>query len=337
MDLVSLNSHNQRQPPSDSHSSQDYNNTLESSVGTENKATMSINCTHTGLKDLLAASSHTAPHNTDDSNVVQSTHDYEARSVSLFQELMHIGQMMDMRDITAHARLSHTVFHRIVSMHDHEVIGLPDNQKRKPMILDLLGNIFNALQESDSNLQLINRVIACRKHAVSLTADNDPIKSPRLFYLGESLLNRMAIQNTVMDLDWAIECLTHARRLFQADYVYVPRINIVGMLARAHAHRYQETAQLSDLNLAIEYQIEIISLAEDRHPHKPAFLRQLGVFYQERFDSSNVLTDISHAVEYHIQALLQLNSRHKDCAEYFGDLGISFRRRFEGTRGSGRI
>lgn len=92
---------------------------------------------------------------------------------------------------------------------------------------------------------------------------------------------------------------------------------------------FERQGRREDLDQAVAYQVQAVSLTSMDHEDYPIWLDELGVSLQLRFRHFEDLSDITSAVEHHEQAVALTPDAHRDQPKRVKNLGNSLQSRFE--------
>ncbi|CAE6431658.1 unnamed protein product [Rhizoctonia solani] len=99
--------------------------------------------------------------------------------------------------------------------------------------------------------------------------------------------------------------------------------------AQAYMDRFESSNDPDDINIAIDYYIQAISLASDAHPSKPDWYLELGNTYYYKFQRLGQGEDINKAIDWQRKATLLTPNGHPSQSTGFYDLGVSYNDRYE--------
>ncbi|KAG8753409.1 hypothetical protein FRC11_007449, partial [Ceratobasidium sp. 423] len=102
------------------------------------------------------------------------------------------------------------------------------------------------------------------------------------------------------------------------------RCHVFNKLGQSYATRFRGLAELPDLEQAISYFAEAVSLTSEGQVDKAEFLTDLGISYSTRFGRLGNLEDLQKAIECHVEALSLIPDDHMDRARLLCNLGNSY-------------
>ncbi|KAG8709423.1 hypothetical protein FRC09_000681 [Ceratobasidium sp. 395] len=103
---------------------------------------------------------------------------------------------------------------------------------------------------------------------------------------------------------------------------------VLGHQANDLLMRFERLGNLTDLDLAIQYQTQAVSLTPNTHGTTGILLNELGIMLGHRFARLGNLADLTDAIEHQQRALSLLPQGHTEQAKTLNALGLSRRRRY---------
>ncbi|KAG8697703.1 hypothetical protein FRC09_007691, partial [Ceratobasidium sp. 395] len=103
-----------------------------------------------------------------------------------------------------------------------------------------------------------------------------------------------------------------------------------------HLRRFESQGASEDLDLAVNYLCEAVSLSSEAHLHTPVHLSNLavqlsnlGTVYHSRFELQGDPEDLKMAIDHELRAASLTSERHAHRPMILNNLGISYHKRFE--------
>ncbi|KAG8707101.1 hypothetical protein FRC08_000690 [Ceratobasidium sp. 394] len=195
-----------------------------------------------------------------------------------------------------------------------------------------MGGLVGAGQESQPSTRSRED-----KGSTSLPEDDSEYKTFLLItnLVQQYFANQTRVQPEPALLDAAISTATHERDYGHSANQMVA--TVLGELGHLYYTRYKTLGNLADLDSAIDFAKQEISLLEGGDIRKVMALANLGLSYRARFDHLGILTDSDAAIDCQTHAFLLAPQAHPIRLGLLNDLGNTYRSRFRRLRRVGNI
>ncbi|KAG9095313.1 hypothetical protein FRC06_009915 [Ceratobasidium sp. 370] len=107
------------------------------------------------------------------------------------------------------------------------------------------------------------------------------------------------------------------------------KLPLLQVLASLHWERFQQFHLQEDLDTAINYESEIISLIPDDDLGRSEWLDKLGAAYKSRYEKSSEVGDLKHAARHQEAAVLLTADNHSEKAERINHLSVTYQLLYE--------
>ncbi|KAB5590920.1 hypothetical protein CTheo_5646 [Ceratobasidium theobromae] len=100
-------------------------------------------------------------------------------------------------------------------------------------------------------------------------------------------------------------------------------------LGSAYCRRFELFGDIEDIDDAIKYQSQVVSLTPGGHTDMPKFLNYLGFSHKKRYERLKEVGDIDKVIDYYSRAVSLTPDENTDMSAHLSNLGTSYRSRFE--------
>ncbi|THH12051.1 hypothetical protein EW146_g7828, partial [Bondarzewia mesenterica] len=173
-------------------------------------------------------------------------------------------------------------------------------------IINLEDRATMANYDIRASMMNLDRSILLHREALRLRPYPHPHRRESLIKLADALEERSNRTISIQDLDEAVTLYREAlrsQRLLPALYTFSPGHpgTVTNNLALLLGRRFEQTGWIDDLEEAVSFHREALSLHPATHPDRPLLLNNLGNMLRIRFEHVGQLDDLEEAVSLHRQ------------------------------------
>ncbi|QRV96011.1 CHAT domain protein [Ceratobasidium sp. AG-Ba] len=204
---------------------------------------------------------------------------------------------------------------------------MPDADSMKPALLHNFALALRLQFMRTSEMGNLDDAISFQQSSISLSPENNPLRSQRLKQLAELLRTRYQKTNNTSTLDQAISA--HEQALLALDEGSQEKRDQLGELGRTLLSRYEHFGRQDDFDRTVQLQLEYLRLSSaDNSAKKAEALSNLGSSHLSRYQRTGDLTDLNKTAEYHKAAYHAAGDKHPDIDGFLYNLGLSLTHRF---------
>ncbi|KAG8742792.1 hypothetical protein FRC10_000902 [Ceratobasidium sp. 414] len=175
-------------------------------------------------------------------------------------------------------------------------------------------------------LELVDIALECYRRAISVAPNGTLDEADIHSVMGNLHWQRSRRLEELSDINMAIACLNHAALLVPDGPA---KLDVLRDLGLSYRGRFNHLKQTADIDLAILYHTQAVSLVSDDDLNKPTHLGNLGNSYLRRFEHLREPLDLDKSVAYHSQAESMTPDAHPHKAGMLNNLAGSYLWRFE--------
>ncbi|CUA71839.1 hypothetical protein RSOLAG22IIIB_04783 [Rhizoctonia solani] len=221
----------------------------------------------------------------------------------------------------------HSLEHNVTSkesllLGDLEALKIEQFDKLDPQELYSLGESYYTRFESLSELDDLEKAIACMSHGLVSTVEDEPSMAHPLTTLGLHHNKRYERLGDPKDIEKSIKYTFRALALTpDGDSHLSYRLTSLGTY---HYDQFQHSGAPDDIEKSINYMSRALSLTPDQDQGLAYRLARLGFSYSSRFQLLGELKDIEKSIEYSSRAIALTPHSDQYLPYWLAQLGISY-------------